>query len=108
MAKRGARTGVQNGKGNPWIPYSFVMPRAGIFWESVSGIENQERLKEARTVSHLDGLPNYIVAKETVVKPWFETDKKWAQFGLSRDGCKGAIASACRRPCRRQSTHLFV
>ena len=64
---------------------------SGIFWESVSGIENQERLKEARTVSHLDGLRNYIVAKETVVKPWFETDKNWEQFGLSRDGCKALL-----------------
>ena len=57
----------------------------------MSGIENQERLKEARTVSHLDGLRDYIVAKETVVKPWFETDKNWEQFGLSRDGCKALL-----------------
>jgi RecA-family ATPase len=91
MAKRGARTGVQNGKGQSVDTLFLRHAESGIFWESVSGIENQERLKEARTVSHLDGLRNYIVAKETVVKPWFETDKNWEQFGLSRDGCKALL-----------------
>jgi hypothetical protein len=69
MAKRGARTGVFSEKGKSIDTLFLRHAESGIFWELVSGIENQERLKEARTLSHLEGLRNHIIVNETVVKP---------------------------------------
>jgi hypothetical protein len=94
MAKRGARTGVFSDKGKSIDTLFLRHAESGIFWESVSGIENQEKLKEARTLNHLEGLRNHIIVNETVVKPWFETNNNWAQFcyqGMGARLCYGSL-----------------
>ena len=45
MAKRGARTGLQNGKGQSVDTLFLRHAENGIFWESVNGIENQAKLR---------------------------------------------------------------
>jgi RecA-family ATPase len=98
MAKRGARTGVLNEQGKSIDTLFLRQSASGIFWESVNGIENQEKLKEAREDNHMEGLRNYIINNEKVVKPWFENDKHWLEFGLSRDECKGLLRRLVAEP----------
>jgi RecA-family ATPase len=98
MAKRGARTGVQNGKGQSVDTLFLRHAESGIYWESVNGIENQAKLKETREVNHLEGLRSYIVKNEVVPRSYFEQNKHWEQFGLSRDECKGLLQKLVATP----------
>jgi RecA-family ATPase len=107
MAKRGARTGVHS-KGHSVDTLFLRHAESGIYWEPVDGIESQEKLKHTREVNHLEGLRNFIIARETVAKPWFDNEKHWLQFGLSRDGCRALLSKLVAEPAEgEQRIYLY-
>jgi hypothetical protein len=43
-----------------------------------------------------------------VVKPWFEIENHWQQFGLSRDGCKLLLSKLVAEPVEgEQPIYLY-